>query len=96
MILKQPDNHSERYLQRALHVTAGLLRWIVPDSAAVAHATRLLDHDIQNEFPKELHDPFAVFNRDRKHCAPAIVNTSHRQATVDTLNLLADKNVNAK
>lgn len=89
MILKQPDNHPERYLQRALHVTTGLLRWIVPDSAAVAHATPLLEQDVHGELPEELRDPFAVFNRDRKRRAPAIVSTSDG-------NLLTDKNVNAK
>lgn len=96
MILKQPDNHSERYLQRALHAATGLLRWIVPDSAAVAHATRLEDQDVQSELPDELKDPFAVFDRDPQNCPPAILHSRDGQDTVEALNLLSEKNINAE
>lgn len=76
MILKRTDSteQTERRFQRAVHVAAGLLSWLLPDSDAVVEATRLEDQDIQGELPDELQDPFAVFDRGRQALATAPVS----------------------
>jgi hypothetical protein len=101
MILKLTNSHhqSGRYLQRALHVATGLLGWQIPDTAAVVKAASLQDEDVHRQLPKELQDPFAVLDRDRRNFPPAPMHCCNgSQVTVErlSLNLLAEDIVNAE
>jgi hypothetical protein len=71
-ILKRTDSHepTDRRFQGALHVAAGLLGWLVPDTDAAVKATSLDDEDVHGELPDELKDPFAILDRAQQNFAP--------------------------
>jgi hypothetical protein len=71
MILKRTDSRerTERRFQGALHVVAGLLGWVIPDTDAAVKAASLDDEDFSGELPDELQDPLAVLDRDLQDAA---------------------------
>lgn len=82
-----------------MHVAAGLLGWLVPDTDVMVKATALEeDEDVYRELPIELQDPFAVLDRDRQKFPAAPMHCCDGRETVEgaPLNLLAEKIINAK
>ncbi len=65
--LKRNDSNEEtqRRFQDAMHVAAGLLDGILPDSDEIASAKSHEDDETDVQLPGGLRDPLAVLDRDQ-------------------------------
>ncbi len=67
IIMKRIDSNAEtqRRFQDAMHVAAGLLNWVLPDSEPILGATSHEGEEIHVQLPDGLRDPLAVLGRDQ-------------------------------
>ncbi len=65
--LKRIDSNAEtqRRFQDAMHVAAGLLNWVLPDSEEIACAKSHEDDEMHVQLPDGLRDPLAILDCDQ-------------------------------